>query len=83
MVYFDNNAITPVHREVVEGMLPYFQEHWGNASSPHGPGDPAAVLAALDSGTILVSIMHANNEIPREGEEIRQLQNRLLNLQAF
>ncbi len=40
-VYFDNNASTPVDREVLETMLPYFAENFGNASSIHSPGQHA------------------------------------------
>ncbi len=34
-VYFDNNATTMVAPEVVEAMLPFFNELWGNPSSIH------------------------------------------------
>lgn len=34
-VYLDNNATTMPSREVVEAMLPYFSEKWGNPSSMH------------------------------------------------
>ena len=29
-IYLDYNGTTPVAPEVVEAMLPYFREHWGN-----------------------------------------------------
>ncbi len=35
MIYLDHNATTPVLPEVVEAMLPYFKEEWGNPSSSY------------------------------------------------
>jgi len=32
-IYLDYNATTPVLAEVVDAMLPYFREHFGNSSS--------------------------------------------------
>lgn len=40
-VYLDHAATTPVAREVVKAMLPYFSEHFGNASSIHKEGQDA------------------------------------------
>jgi cysteine desulfurase len=36
--YLDNNATTPVHAEVLEAMLPFFREDFGNPSSSHWTG---------------------------------------------
>ena len=38
MIYFDNNATTPLAPEVREAMLPHLFEQFGNPSSPHALG---------------------------------------------
>ncbi|MDI4664503.1 cysteine desulfurase NifS [Xanthobacter autotrophicus] len=47
-VYLDNNATTRTDPAVVEAMLPFFSEHFGNASSTHAFGEKVgeAVKAA-------------------------------------
>jgi len=42
-VYLDHNATTPVEPEVVEAMLPYLGETFGNASSVHSFGRDSKV----------------------------------------
>jgi len=34
-IYLDYNSTTPVTSKVVEAMIPYFNEHFGNPSSAH------------------------------------------------
>lgn len=40
-IYLDHNATTPVASEVVEAMMPYLQERFGNPSSTHDLGKEA------------------------------------------
>ncbi len=42
-VYFDHAATTPVDDRVLEAMMPYFTEHYGNANSTHDLGSNAKV----------------------------------------
>lgn len=46
LVYLDHAATTPVDQRVLEAMLPYFSERFGNPSSIHRSG--RAALDALD-----------------------------------
>ena len=41
MIYLDNAASTPVHQKVIEEMIPYFGEQYGNPSSIHKFGRTA------------------------------------------
>ncbi len=45
-IYLDHAATTPVHGEVLEKMLPYFSQNFGNADSAHSLGRKA--MAAVD-----------------------------------
>lgn len=38
-IYLDHNATTPLLPEVVDAMLPYLREHFGNPSSGHVFGE--------------------------------------------
>ena len=66
MIYLDNAASTPVHEKVIEEMLPYFREQYGNPSSIHRHGRLAntaiqnarkriATLINADSNEILIT----------------------------
>jgi len=55
-VYMDHSATTPVRPEVVEAMMPYFGESFGNASSVHGFGQEgrSAVESAREKVASLI-----------------------------
>lgn len=45
-IYLDHNATTPLLPSVVDAMLPYLREHFGNPSSGHAHGQRAAEAVA-------------------------------------
>ncbi|GAC1379495.1 MAG: cysteine desulfurase family protein [Hymenobacter sp.] len=61
-VYFDNAATTPLDPEVLEAMLPFLSQHYGNPSSLHGPG--RQVRAAIENARKTVA--HLLNAAPAE-----------------
>jgi cysteine desulfurase len=60
-IYMDHSATTPVAPEVLEAMLPYFSEKFGNASSLHGYGLEAKE-ALEDSREKVARLLGANTE---------------------
>jgi len=52
-IYADHNATTPLHPQVLEAMLPYLREHYGNASSVHVFGREAR--AAIDDARVRIA----------------------------
>src|SRR5438477_2875960 len=54
-IYLDNHATTPTDPRVVEAMLPFFREHFGNANSVHGFGQRAA--AAVEEARARVAAL--------------------------
>lgn len=68
-VYLDNNATTRTDPEVVAAMLPYFSEHFGNASSAHLFGEQVgeAVRAARRQLQALLGTGHDHEIIFTSG----------------
>lgn len=62
-IYLDHNATTPLHPQVLEAMVPYLRENYGNASSIHAEG--RAARTAIDRArTQVAKLLGANdNEI--------------------
>lgn len=52
-VYLDNNATTRMRQEVLDAMLPYYKDIYGNASSVHGFGRAARM--AVDDARVKVA----------------------------
>ena len=40
-VYLDNNSTTKIDDRIVDAIIPFFREHFGNAASPHCMGKEA------------------------------------------
>ncbi len=74
-IYLDYNATTPVDRAVLEAMLPYFAENFGNASSIHSNGQRgrSAVDAARDSVAALIGAKAAEVVFTSGGTEADNL----------
>jgi len=60
-VYMDHAATTPVDKEVVKAMVPYFSDKFGNASSIHGFGQEAAEVLAR-SREVIAKAINANEK---------------------
>ncbi len=59
-IYLDNNSTTPLAPEVLEAMLPYLNEKYGNASSIHTAGREAK-KALEESRETIARIVGATN----------------------
>src|SRR4028119_1892603 len=61
-IYFDNAATTPLDAEVLDAMLPFMRDHFGNPSSIHGHGRQGR--AAIENAR--KTIAHLLNAAPAE-----------------
>ena len=59
LIYLDNAATTPAHPEVVEAMLPFFTENFGNASAIYGI-DAKSKAAMEHSRDIIANALGTN-----------------------
>jgi len=62
-IYLDNAATTKVDEKVLKSMIPYFQEKYGNASSPHLMGQEAKMALEESRRVVAKSIGAKTDEI--------------------
>lgn len=62
-IYFDYNATTPVDPRVLEAMLPYLREQFGNPSSSHAYGLAAQAAVEQARGQVAALLGCAPDEI--------------------
>ncbi|MGE3465650.1 MAG: cysteine desulfurase family protein [Pyrinomonadaceae bacterium] len=69
MIYFDNNATTPLTPAVLEAMLPFLSGSFGNPSSAYSPGREAkaAVERARESLATLLNVRRADEIVFTSG----------------
>ena len=63
IIYLDNAATTKTAPEVVQAMLPYFTENYGNPSSIYSLGTESKKAISQVRETIAGTLGAANNEI--------------------
>lgn len=60
-IYMDHHATTPVHPQVLEAMLPYFREHFGNPSSNTHEYGHTARIAVETARKQVAELIHAKS----------------------
>jgi cysteine desulfurase len=58
LIYLDNNSTTKVDPRVIDAMMPYFSEYYGNSSSSHELG-AKSLEAVKDSRTMIAELIEA------------------------
>ncbi len=62
-IYMDYHATTPVDPRVLEAMLPYFNEKFGNAASTHGYGNDARAAVEKARAQVAALLNASTDEI--------------------
>lgn len=75
VIYLDNAATTKVRPEVVEAMLPFYTEYYGNPSAVYEFSTPCKEALAKARETVAKSLGAKDNEIyfTNGGIRVRQL----------
>ena len=60
-IYLDNAATTAVSQPVMEAMLPYYMQVYGNPSSIHSTGRDAKKAARTAAGRVGIGVQRAGN----------------------
>ncbi len=70
-IYLDYNATTPLLPEVVDAMVPFLREHFGNSSSTHPVGRIAIGQSNADGAGSGAEIEDSRAlRRPRQGEQV-------------
>jgi cysteine desulfurase len=74
-IYFDHNATTPIDDHVLQAMMPYLRDEYGNASSRHDSGTRArqAVNVAREQVAALVGVQAAQVVFVSGGTEANNM----------
>ena len=72
LIYLDNAATTQVYPEVVDAMLPYFTEHYGNPSAIYSFADEAERAVDHARGEVADLIGAKKDEIYFTGGELQR-----------
>ena len=61
MIYLDNAATTPMAPEVLEAMMPYLKDEFGNPSSTHSYGRITKILKTLVHAGLIKELQEDKN----------------------
>lgn len=63
IIYLDHNATTPILPEVVDAMLPFLRDHFGNPSSGHALGRRARAAVDMARSQVAALLGSSDDEI--------------------